>query len=142
MRWPGVIPPHQTCRKIVSAIDFFPTLAGLAGASIPSDRTLDGVDVWASITGKPNTDHPRKTLLYWHGKNGFHAIRSNQWKFFPGSGQLYNLSEDIGEKKDVSKNFPKQVTKLKTLAEAMVKEIESNVRPMGNIKTKNWRQIP
>ena len=44
IRWPGKIPPRQVSNDIFHQIDIFPTLAKFAGADIPKDRTIDGVD--------------------------------------------------------------------------------------------------
>jgi arylsulfatase A-like enzyme len=44
VRWPGHIPAGQVSDQIVHAVDLFPTLAAMAGASVPTDRAIDGVD--------------------------------------------------------------------------------------------------
>jgi len=38
--------------EIVHAVDIFPTIAAIAGAKVPNDRPLDGVDQSAFFTGK------------------------------------------------------------------------------------------
>jgi arylsulfatase A-like enzyme len=44
LRWPGRIPAGRVSDEIVHAVDLFPTLASLAGAAVPKDRPIDGVD--------------------------------------------------------------------------------------------------
>lgn len=52
IRWPGKIPAGRVSDGIVHAVDVFPTLAALAGARVPNDRPIDGVDQAAFFTGK------------------------------------------------------------------------------------------
>src|SRR5439155_19573717 len=44
MRWPGVIPAGRITTQLAANIDFFPTLAHLAGAQLPTDRTIHRKD--------------------------------------------------------------------------------------------------
>src|SRR5690349_18867304 len=44
VRWPQRIPAGRVSNEIVHAVDTFTTLAKLAGASVPQDRAVDGVD--------------------------------------------------------------------------------------------------
>src|SRR4051794_250954 len=44
-RWPGRIPSGQTNREVCASIDVLPTLSGLAGAKVPTDRPIDGKDI-------------------------------------------------------------------------------------------------
>ena len=43
IKWPGKIKPAKS-NGMVSIHDFFPTLANIIGATVPSDRAIDGVD--------------------------------------------------------------------------------------------------
>jgi arylsulfatase len=49
--------------EIVHAVDLFPTLANLAGASVPSDRPIDGVDQSGFFLGKTEKS-AREGILY------------------------------------------------------------------------------
>lgn len=44
IRYPGVVPQSRVSNEIVHSTDMFPTLLGWAGAAVPSDRIIDGVD--------------------------------------------------------------------------------------------------
>jgi len=52
IRWPGKVPAGRVSDQIVHAVDLFPTLAKLAGAEVPKDRPIDGVDQSDFFTGK------------------------------------------------------------------------------------------
>jgi arylsulfatase A-like enzyme len=51
IRWPGRIPAGRVSDEIVHGVDLFPTIARLAGASVPGDRPIDGVDQGAFFLG-------------------------------------------------------------------------------------------
>ena len=53
MRWPGRIPADTVCDEPVMTIDLLPTIARLAGAEVPSDRMIDGRDIWPLMAGEP-----------------------------------------------------------------------------------------
>jgi arylsulfatase A-like enzyme len=44
IRWPGKIPAGRISNEIVHEVDTFTTFAKLAGAAVPTDRPIDGVD--------------------------------------------------------------------------------------------------
>jgi arylsulfatase A-like enzyme len=52
MRWPNKIKPGGVSDEIVHAMDIYPTLAKVAGAKVPEDRLIDGVDVADFLLGK------------------------------------------------------------------------------------------
>jgi arylsulfatase A-like enzyme len=52
IRWPGHIPAGGVSNEMMHEIDLFPTLGKIAGADIPTDRVIDGVDETAFLLGK------------------------------------------------------------------------------------------
>jgi arylsulfatase A-like enzyme len=106
--------------------DVMPTLAEVA--EIPVPEHTDGISFLPELLGK---EQPKHTYLYWEilelvGKNspdrGFRqAVRMGEWKAvrygIHGDIQLYNLKEDIGEQKDLAKENPEMVAKLKAYIE-------------------------
>ena len=57
IRWPGKVPAGVVTEQMLAAVDWLPTLAGMAGASnlVPKDRPIDGVDASAFMLGKRDT---------------------------------------------------------------------------------------
>ena len=49
--WPGRIPAGSVSEVPAMNIDLLPTFLGLAGLSLPSDRVIDGVDLWPVLAG-------------------------------------------------------------------------------------------
>jgi len=145
VRWPGVIPAGQESDKLIAAIDLLPTLSHACGIDLKTitegSPTIDGVNVWETLIGKKDAPHPRKDLLYWHGANGFQAIRVGDWKLFlnrrgaklktKGTGPvLFNLANEVDEKTDLSAKHPEKVKAMQTLAEKRLAEISANVIPL------------
>jgi arylsulfatase len=52
IRWPGRIPAGRVSNEIVHEVDTFTTFAKIAGASVPQDRAIDGVDQSDFLFGK------------------------------------------------------------------------------------------
>ncbi len=45
VRWPGKVPVNRVSNEIVHEVDTYTTLASIAGAKIPTDRAIDGIDM-------------------------------------------------------------------------------------------------
>jgi arylsulfatase A-like enzyme len=131
VRWPGHVPAKRTSDAIFSTIDFLPTFARLAEVDIPSDRTIDGVDQSDLLFGK-NVQGARDNYFYFC-KNELQAVRRGNYKLIlPNRKQfygyvkdrgsqeweLYDLSNDIGEKTNIASQQPDIVQAIKKLAES------------------------
>ena len=147
IRYPNLIPPGRESAALISAIDLLPSLAHACGIDLLQHSrgrpVIDGFNVWPTLRGVREVPHPRQDLLYWHGADGFQAIRKGPWKLFPnrrhaglkGSGPaLFNLEKDLQEKIDVSMKHPTTVAELKKLAELRLAEIEKNKVALGKAK--------
>lgn len=96
IKWPGRIAPHAS-NQMVSVHDFFPTLAGFIGATVPADRPMDGVDQGAFFTGKQATSN-RESLITFLGEE-IAAVRWRQYRLYPkefvsttGNPAMYGLA--------------------------------------------------
>jgi arylsulfatase A-like enzyme len=121
--WPGKI-KAQTVDGIIHAVDLYPTLAALAGASTAKCKPLDGMNVWDTIAeGKPS---PRTEFFY--SIEPFRAgLRQGDWKLIwrtmlPSSVDLFNLAEDPYEKNNVAAAHPDKVASMQARIEAASKE--------------------
>ncbi len=151
VRWPGVIPAGQKSDALIAAIDLLPTLAHACGidlkAATAGSHPVDGLNVWSTLLGSKDVAHPRKDLLYWHGMNGFHAIRVGDWKLFldrsgaklEGKGEnrsdgpiLFHLSEDVAELTDVAKKHPERLKAMQELAQKRLAEISKTIIPLAH----------
>jgi arylsulfatase A-like enzyme len=66
IRWPNRVPAGVVSDEIVSALDWLPTIASLAGVPelVPSDRPIDGVDQAAFLLGKENKSAREHVVVY------------------------------------------------------------------------------
>jgi arylsulfatase A-like enzyme len=122
--WPGHIPAGVTVTEMIHAVDMYPTLAKLAGASTTKCKPLDGLDVWGTISeGKPS---PRTEIVYniepFRG-----ALRQGDWKlvwrtFLPSSVELYDLAQDPSENNNLAAANPDKVAAFQQRLNALAKE--------------------
>lgn len=114
--WPGKIASGKRLDYPISALDFYPTFTALAGASIPSEKQLDGKNIWADLTaGKnPRTGEMIYALRHREGYSDV-GVRQDQWKALKtnqNAWKLYNLQEDLGEHNDLSATHPEQLNNM------------------------------
>ncbi len=134
VRWPGKIPAGKPNDELMTAMDLLPTFATLAGAAIPSDRVIDGKDIWPTLIGEAQTPHE---AFFYHRGNVLAAVRSGKWKLHTNKGrptQLYDLESDIGEKRNVIKSNPEVVKRLNGHLKAFTKDIADNNRPAAFVE--------
>ena len=101
MRWPGKIPAGTVCCELATAMDFYPTLANIAGATLPDDRTIDGKNILSLMLSVENASSPHEVFFYYLRSN-LEAVRNKKWKLHVRKGdkeigELYNLESDPGE---------------------------------------------
>jgi len=131
IRWPSKIKEFKKTDTPITGMDIFPTLMDVVNDK--SDYGLDGVSLLPLLTENKNID---ERALFWHfpvyleGVNPKKdeardplfrtrpgsVMRKGKWKlheyFEDGGIELYNLETDIGERKDLSKEFPEKVKEL------------------------------
>lgn len=130
VRWPaGGIPAGEVNDQFLTSMELFPSFASACGAELPEGVVLDGFDWWETIRGlKPS---PRKEM-FWQRKDLIGA-RVGQWKWVQmgaNQGGLFDLSKDIGERKDLSKQRPEVMKMVKERYENWVAEMEA-AEPRG-----------
>jgi len=122
IQWPRRLKGGKVAEIPVIALDILPTAAAAAGAQIPKDRKIDGVNLLPYISGeKKGTPHE---MLFWRmGQN--HAIRKGNWKLVTMAGEtaLYDLAADIGESKDMKAEKPDIVQELQKAFEKWSKDM-------------------
>jgi len=122
MRWTGRLPAGTVYRKPVLSLDIFATAAVISGKPLPKNHSLDGVHLLPFLTGEPGASatgahRPHETLFWRLGKRT--AVRYGDWKLLrnPRGGnnpgwQLYNLSQDTGEKRNLIQQNPAKYKEL------------------------------
>ena len=115
-RWPGKVEAGTTSGHISAFWDMLPTFCEMAGAEIPADT--DGISMLPELLGKEQKEHD---YLYWWFKRKI-AIRKGKWKAL-GDGnnvhQLYDMSIDIGESKNLAKQNPEVLSEMKRIIQSV-----------------------
>jgi arylsulfatase A-like enzyme len=146
VRSPGKVPAGKISDQVTATIDLLPTLAHLAGAKLPGDRVIDGLDITKIWNGE-SSELERPYYFYQHQE--LRAVRKGKWKLFLPSHpesktiaytkwlkhiapedrvlftkyMLYDLENDIGETRDASAENPEVVLELSKLLEWAKKDI-------------------
>ncbi len=162
-RWPGRIPKGGVVAVPAMTIDLLPTVARLANAAVPSERLIDGRDIWPLLSNQRGAAAPHDALYFYWGTE-LHAIRSGRWKLHlphpyqsleraggdgaPGSYvrkeielSLFDLEADPGETTNVAGRHADVVSQLQAIAErarddlgdSLTKRSGTNLRPAGKI---------
>ncbi|MFC5051417.1 sulfatase-like hydrolase/transferase [Rubritalea spongiae] len=120
--WPGTVPAGKIDKTTTLAgTDILPTFCSLAGVTLPEDYQADGVDITSALKGE---NFERNKPVYWDwraatGKKDFWAssgIAEGKWKLLHNKKlkrtELYDMTVDFKERKDLSKQNPELVEKL------------------------------
>ncbi|MBO3699906.1 sulfatase [Roseivirga sp. E12] len=102
-QWPGKIEKGSSYNAPIITLDILPTVLSAAGGQVPNN--LDGVDFMPYLGQSSNVPHEE---LFWRlGHHG--AVRKGDWKliwFDDMPPRLHNLSSDIAEQIDLSREEP------------------------------------
>jgi arylsulfatase A-like enzyme len=139
LSWPGQLPQAQVSGQVGSHIDLMPTILRAVGVAPPTDRKLDGIDLFPALQQGSLVERPP---LYW-ASQGQLAVRRGAWKLvirgfeadgtpagskpLAGDDELFlsNLEEDAGESRNQRYVQRDLCQALEKEARAWWKELES-----------------
>jgi len=115
--WPGTIQPGVV-NDMGSTLDLFSTVCNLTGAAIPTDRTLDSMDLRPALFNSGSS--PRQIMFFYRGEQ-IYAVRRGPFKAhfitqpayevdpertYHDPPLLYNLNHDPSEQYDIAGEHP------------------------------------
>ena len=147
VNWRSVVKAGQSTAEPIIGVDIYPTFLDLAKAKRP-DQPMDGRSLLSLIRGDAKSVGPRP--LFWHfpaylqaykvineqrdplfRTRPCSAVRLGDWKlheyFEDGALELYNLKDDIAERKNLAKSNPAKVRELHRLLVDWRKKINAPV---------------
>jgi len=147
VRWSGKIAAGSTSSATICQTDVFATFAALAGTSdLPDDAAEDSFDFSSILFGEAEDKPSRPPVIHQSSKR-FLAIRDGKWKLIPAlgsggfsrpsrvkpgdggpTGQLYDLSKDIGETTNLWAKHPEVVERLQKQLEKIQRDGRSRPR--------------
>lgn len=127
VHWPaGIKARGGIIRFTGHLVDLMPTVVELAGAEYPKEYDgkeilpMEGVSLTAALSGG---ERPRERPIYWEFA-GNHAVRDGDWKLVAQRSkgwELYDLSKDRSETRDLTAEHPDKVKKLAAMYDAWAK---------------------
>lgn len=134
--WEGRIDPCGISDAPVISVDMLPTLLGAAGIQAPGD--IDGRSFLPLLTGDARARRKEARALqsrpiFWHyphyhrgGATPYSAVRKGGWKLIvkyeTGQGELYHISKDIAETRDLSSRRPLKMRRLRRILDDHLEE--------------------
>ena len=119
VRWPGKVKPGTVSDVPIIGSDIFTTVLEIAGAKVPTDRTIDGANLLPACEGKPID---RQVPLFWRthiAPPASHAaMRIGDWKIIADQNlqrfQLYEITKDWKEENDLATEMPEKLAEMKS----------------------------
>lgn len=153
---PGRVPAGRECAELTTLMDVLPTFVRLAGGRLPA-MAIDGRDVWPLLAGEPDARSPHEAFFYYNGEQ-LQAVRSGPWKLHlalaaratstvgkaggPRKAQLFDVTRDPGETKDLHAQQPEIVAQLERAAAAARVELGDTDRPGLGQRPAGWVSDP
>jgi arylsulfatase A-like enzyme len=123
LRWPGALPEGKVSAGPAAHFDIFSTIAAAAGATPPSDRTIDGINLLPFARGEA-TGRPHDSL-FWR-TDDYLTLRLGDWKLQTsartGKTWLFDLAADPTERVNLAAREPARVIDMKARISAFNKE--------------------
>ena len=122
IKWPAQLPPGATYEQPVHHFDLYASAAAAAGAALPTDRKMDGVDLLPYV--RQELDGAPHQALFWRS-GASQSVRMGRWKLnlsapegLPRREWLFDLAADPGERQDLAAQRPDKLAELRTALEA------------------------
>lgn len=142
VNWPGKIKGGQVSDHISAFWDIMPTFAEITGVDLKQKGIpTEGISIMPVLKGESSLQK-KHTYLYWEfheNKTSDQAVRIGDWKAVRhdpnGKIELYDLKTDVGEKNDVSAQYPAMTAKMqKVMNSARTPDPQWPLKTSSNLK--------
>ncbi len=121
VRWPGKIPAGSVCDEFLTSMEIFPMICNAAGAGLPKSVELDGFDMTEVLAGKAKSQ--RKEMFWQRRRDKAARVDNFKWVESARGSGLFDLSSDISEQHDLSKEKPDVLERVKSRFAAWEKQM-------------------
>ncbi|WP_420321989.1 sulfatase [Flagellimonas sp.] len=140
VKWPGKVKPGSISDNYVIIEDFYPTILEMAGVENPKYvQAMDGQSFTSMLTKKESNSSERP--LFWHYPNEWgpdgpgigasSTVRKGDWKLIyfheDQHFELFNLTTDIGETKNLTSEHPDKVGKLAKILSDHLRKVDAQM---------------
>ena len=110
IKWPGVIQPGTIINKVMTSLDWYPTVVEMAGSELPENKIVRGRSLVPLLKGETlvnwDNDVYSEYSMINYSKAYMRTYRTEKWKLIKdflnnGRDELYNLENDPGELKNL-----------------------------------------
>ena len=129
IRWRGHIKRGTNVTQIAAHIDIFATIIELCGVPMPKTPPQDGVSLVPLLKGE-TASRPDRMIFTFRSPRGqtqnvSGSVRTQRWRAVKNRNrwELYDMTDDPGQKNDVSKKYPKVIKKLSAAYEAACTDV-------------------
>ncbi len=112
--WPsGRLRPPGNVEALTQCQDLLPTLIDFCGLRMPAVRKFDGLSLAPLLRGKPQPELQDRILVVQYAETkGNGAVLQGRWRLV--QNELYDLSNDPAQQKNVAAQYPDRVRRLQT----------------------------
>jgi arylsulfatase len=144
LRWPaGPVRKPTDLDALTEVQDLAPTLLDLCGLSAPKKVHFDGMSLAPLLSGKTDA-LPERMLVVQYGQKPAKwdgAVMWKKWRLVKGE-ELYDLSSDPGQKKNVAAEHADIVKKMRTHYEKWWAEVEPRLDDFSPISIGSDKENP
>ncbi len=135
-QWPGQIPAGSHTEQVAATFDFTTTFLTAAGAAVPTDtKRPDGINLLPVLRGQ---SAPSERTLCWRIERANRrqaAVRRGNWKWLREPAgipeMLIDLSNDPGERTNLSYQHPEKVAELRGIYDTWHKGVNAQAAGEG-----------
>ncbi|MFN9917613.1 MAG: sulfatase-like hydrolase/transferase, partial [Pirellulaceae bacterium] len=140
IRWPGRVKPGSVCQQLVHQADLLATLAEILETPLPDNAGEDSFSLVPLLRGEDRSIRETAVSCSIQGVPG---VRLGSWKYIPAQGsagwgkggdtsqplQLYDLSVDLGEQRNLAAANPDRLAQLQQVLEKLIANGRSRPGP-------------
>jgi len=144
IQWQGTLEAGKRIKEIAAAIDLLPTLTDLAGIAFEPEKKLDGKSLKPLLLGHRVKWEERSIVHHWGRKT---SVRNQNFRL-DHQDQLFHMTEDPNQTRDVTDQFPEVYNQMKSAKEDYVKNVLGELnkeiqRPITiGYKEATYTQVP